>query len=133
MIIKHPRLIIKQHGIIKNYRYVGDVSILLSQSPKFQQVWVEGLRVLRKIRCSNDGAQQDIRVRGWRWKKGPFIVFLVGWGNLPIGPYAHRLSHPRAHGVLTEIHTTPCARGSKGPVLGDKTGGSRVGGPELCV
>ena len=27
MIIKHPRLIIKQHGIIKNYRYVGDVSV----------------------------------------------------------------------------------------------------------
>ena len=26
MIIKHPRLIIKQDGIIKNYRYVGDVS-----------------------------------------------------------------------------------------------------------
>ena len=26
MIIKHPRLIIKQHGTIKNYRYVGDVS-----------------------------------------------------------------------------------------------------------
>ena len=26
MIIKHPRLIIKHHGIIKNYRYVGDVS-----------------------------------------------------------------------------------------------------------
>ena len=29
MIIKHPRLIIKQHGIIKNYRYVGDVSTAL--------------------------------------------------------------------------------------------------------
>ena len=28
MIIKHPRLIIKQHGIIKNYRYVGDVSVI---------------------------------------------------------------------------------------------------------
>ena len=27
MIIKHPRLIIKQHGTIKNYRYVGDVSV----------------------------------------------------------------------------------------------------------
>ena len=26
MIIKHPRLIIKQHGTIKNNRYVGDVS-----------------------------------------------------------------------------------------------------------
>ena len=26
MIIKHPRLIIKQHGTIKNYRYVGDIS-----------------------------------------------------------------------------------------------------------
>ena len=26
MIIKHPRLIIQQHGTIKNYRYVGDVS-----------------------------------------------------------------------------------------------------------
>ena len=26
MIIKHPILIIKQHGTIKNYRYVGDVS-----------------------------------------------------------------------------------------------------------
>ena len=26
MIIKHPRLIIKQHGTIKNYRYIGDVS-----------------------------------------------------------------------------------------------------------
>ena len=26
MIIKHPRLIIKQHGTIKIYRYVGDVS-----------------------------------------------------------------------------------------------------------
>ena len=26
MVIKHPRLIIKQHGTIKNYRYVGDVS-----------------------------------------------------------------------------------------------------------
>ena len=26
MIIKHPRLIIKQNGTIKNYRYVGDVS-----------------------------------------------------------------------------------------------------------
>ena len=29
MIIKHPRLIIKQHGTIKNYRYIGDVSIPL--------------------------------------------------------------------------------------------------------
>ena len=27
MIIKHPRLIIKQHGTIKNYRYVGYVSL----------------------------------------------------------------------------------------------------------
>ena len=27
MIIKHPRLIIKQHGTIKHYRYVGDVSL----------------------------------------------------------------------------------------------------------
>ena len=27
MIIKHPRMIIKQHGTIKNYRYVGDVSV----------------------------------------------------------------------------------------------------------
>ena len=25
MIVKHPRMIIKLHGIIKNYRYVGDV------------------------------------------------------------------------------------------------------------
>ena len=27
MIIKHPRLIIKQHGTVKNYRYVGDISV----------------------------------------------------------------------------------------------------------
>ena len=27
MIIKHPRLINKQHGTIKNYRYVGDISV----------------------------------------------------------------------------------------------------------
>ena len=26
MIIKHPKLIIKHHGTIKNCRYVGDVS-----------------------------------------------------------------------------------------------------------
>ena len=26
MIVKHPRLINKQHGTIKNYSYVGDVS-----------------------------------------------------------------------------------------------------------
>ena len=30
MIIKHSRLIIKQHGIIKIYRYVGDVSHTVS-------------------------------------------------------------------------------------------------------
>ena len=28
MIIKHPRFIIKQHGAIKHYRYVGDVSVV---------------------------------------------------------------------------------------------------------
>src|SRR4051812_23163767 len=28
MIIKHPRLIIKRHGTIKNYRYIGDVSLI---------------------------------------------------------------------------------------------------------
>ena len=27
MIVKHPRMIIQQHGTIKNYRYVGDVSL----------------------------------------------------------------------------------------------------------
>ena len=33
MIMKHPRLIIKQHGTIKNYRYVGDVSASPSLTP----------------------------------------------------------------------------------------------------
>ena len=33
MIIKHPRLIIKQHGTIKNYRYVGDVLACPSLTP----------------------------------------------------------------------------------------------------
>ena len=33
MIIKHPRLIIKQHGIIRNYRYVGDISASPSLTP----------------------------------------------------------------------------------------------------
>ena len=33
MIIKHPRLIIKQHGTIKSYRYVGDVSASPSLIP----------------------------------------------------------------------------------------------------
>ena len=89
--------------------------VLLSQSPKFQQVWVEGLRVLSKKSCSNGGAQQDIRVKGWRWKKGFYIVFLAGWGFLPVGPRAHELSQPRAHGVLRDFHTTPVRRGSNRP------------------
>jgi len=39
MIIKHPRLIIKQHGIIKNYRYIGDVSWTpLSEAPNGLQI-----------------------------------------------------------------------------------------------
>ena len=38
MIIKHPRLIIKQHGIIKNYRYVGDVSASPSLIPARSRV-----------------------------------------------------------------------------------------------
>ena len=38
MIIKHPRLIIKQHGTIKNYRYVGDVSVSPSLTPTRPQV-----------------------------------------------------------------------------------------------
>ena len=90
--------------------------VLLSQSPKFQQVSVDGLRVLSKMGCSNGGAQQDIRVTCWRCKKRLYIVFLVGWGNLPVGPRAHRLSQHRAHGVLREFHTTPCERGSKDPL-----------------
>ena len=90
--------------------------VLLSQSPKFQQVWVEGLRVLSKMRCSNGGAQLDIRVRGWMWNKGLYIVFLARWGFPPVGLHGHGLSQPRAHGVLRDFHTTPCARGSKGPV-----------------
>ena len=87
--------------------------VLLSQSPKFQKVWVEGLRVLSKMGCSNGGAHQDIRVEGWRWKKGLFIVFMGWWGFLPVGPRAHGLSQPRAHGILRGYHTTPCARGSQ--------------------
>ena len=35
MIIKHPRLIIKQHGTIKNYIYVGDVSITIDMKSDF--------------------------------------------------------------------------------------------------
>ena len=97
--------------------------VLLSQSPKFQQVWVEGLRVLSKIGCSNGGSQQDIRVRGWRWQKRLYIVFLAGWENLPVGPRAHGLSQPRAHGVLRDYHTTLCAGGSEHPVR------TRVKGP----
>ena len=60
--------------------------VLLSQSPKFQQDWVEGLRVVSKMGCSNGGAQQDIRVRGWRWKKGIYIVFLAGGEFCPLDP-----------------------------------------------
>ena len=52
--------------------------VLLSQSPKFQQDWVEGLRVLRKVRCSNGGAQQDIRVRHGVGRRGLYRVFLAG-------------------------------------------------------
>ena len=89
--------------------------VLLSQSPKFQQDWVEGLRVVSKMGCSNGGAQQDIRVRGWRRKKGAYIVFLAGRGFLPVGPRAHGPSQPRAHGVSRNILTTPCARGSETP------------------
>ena len=33
MIIKYPRLVIKHHGIIKNYRYIGDVSASPSLTP----------------------------------------------------------------------------------------------------
>ena len=90
--------------------------VLLSQSPKFQQVWVEGLRVVSKMGCSNGGAQQDIRVKGWRRKKALYIVRRGWWGFLPVGPRAHGLSQPRAHGVLRELCSTPCARGSKDPV-----------------
>ena len=89
--------------------------VLLSQSPKFQQDWVEGLRVVSKMGCSNGGAQQDIRVRGWRRKKGAFIVFLARRGFLPVGPRAHGPSQPRAHGVSSEFRGTPCARGSETP------------------
>ena len=78
--------------------------VLLSQSPKFQQDWVEGLRVVSKMGCSNGGAQQDIRVEGWRRKKGAYIVFLAGRGFLPVGPRAHGPSQPRAHGVSSEMH-----------------------------
>ena len=60
--------------------------VLLSQSPKFQQVWMKGLRVLSKLRCSNGGAQQDIRVRDAGGRIPPFIVFLVGWGFLRVEP-----------------------------------------------
>ena len=89
--------------------------VLLSQSQKFQQDWVEGLRVVSKMGCSNGGAQQDIRVEGWRRKKGAYIVFLAGRGFLPIGPRAHRpsqprahgVSQPRAHGVSSEFRGTP--------------------------
>ena len=38
MIIKYPRLIIKQHGTIKNYRYVGDVSASPSLTPTCPRV-----------------------------------------------------------------------------------------------
>ena len=89
--------------------------VLLSQSPKFQQVWVEGLRVLSKRRCSNGGAQQDIRIKGWRWKKGLYIVCRGWWGFLPVGPRAHGPSQPRAHRVSSEFRGTPCARGSETP------------------
>ena len=102
-------------NVVGNVIWFGqDVDrVLLSQSPKFQQVWVEGLRVLSKRRCSNGGAQQDIRVSGWRWKKGLYIVFRGWWGFLPVGPRAHGLSQPRAHWVPREIQTTPCARGTQ--------------------
>ena len=33
MIVKHPRMIIQQHGTIKNCRYVGDVSASQSLIP----------------------------------------------------------------------------------------------------
>ena len=109
--------------------------VLLSQSPKFQQDWVEGLRVVSKMGCSNGGAQHDSRVKRWRRKKGASIVFLAGRGFLPVGPRAHGPSQPRAHGVSSEfrgtrahgpsqprahgvsrnILTTPCARGSETP------------------
>ena len=38
MIIKHARVIIKQHGTIKNYRYVGDVPASPSLTPTRPQV-----------------------------------------------------------------------------------------------
>ena len=105
-------------NVAGNVIWFGQVvdRVLLSQSPKFQKVWVEGLRVLSKMGCSNGGAHQDIRVEGWRWKKGLFIVFMGWWGFLPVGPRAHGLSQPRAHGVPRELRSTLCARGSKDPV-----------------
>ena len=33
MVTKHPRLIIKHHGTIKNYRYVGDISVVITVRP----------------------------------------------------------------------------------------------------
>lgn len=43
--------------------------VLLSQSSKYQRVWVEGLRVSSFSRCITGGSFQDIRVRFGRWKK----------------------------------------------------------------
>ena len=48
MIIKHPRLIIKQHGTIKNCRYVGDVSAVAAEAGRARaepanQVWTRNL------------------------------------------------------------------------------------------
>ena len=83
--------------------------------PKVSTSLGGGLRVLSKMRCGNGGAQQDIRVEGWRRKKGAYIVFLAGRGFLPVGPRVHGPSQPRAHGVSRNIRTTPCARGSETP------------------
>jgi hypothetical protein len=65
------------------------------------------------LRCSNDVTQQDIRVGDGGGRRGAFIVFLLGWPFLPVGPCAHGLSQPRAHGVLRDFHNTPCARGTQ--------------------
>ena len=40
---------------------------------------------------------------GMEVEEGGVIVFLAGWPFLPVGPHAHGLSQPRAHGVLREF------------------------------
>ena len=49
MIEKHPRLIIKHHGTIKNYRYVGDVSL------------TKALQEAKEARTESRAAREEIK------------------------------------------------------------------------